>query len=112
VTGTDGSKTTTASLTVEGIQGFRVTTTSLPNAKRGVAYSIQLQATGGATPYKWKLIGALPKGLKLHSNGFMSGNPKAKDVAKTYSVTVQATTKKSIGHPVQTATRTLSLVLS
>ena len=94
------------------ILGFHVTTSSLPNATHGAAYSVQLGATGGATPYKWKKVGTLPKGLKLSSGGLLSGTPKTRDVAKTYSVTVKATTHKSRGHPSQTAAATLSLVLS
>ena len=107
VTGADGTVTGTASLRV----GFCITTTLLPDATRGGAYSTQLQAVGGSMPYRWKLIGALPRGLKLHPNGLMSGNAKAKDVVKTYILTVQATTKVSKGHPAQIATQTLSLVL-
>jgi hypothetical protein len=92
--------------------GFQITTKSLPGATRGVAYSQQLQAANGATPYKWKRIGTLPKGLKLHSDGLLSGTPKTKDVAKSYTFTAQATTHKSKGHPKQTTTQSLTLTLS
>jgi hypothetical protein len=69
---------------------------------------------GGTTPFKWKRIsGILPKGLKLKHTGLLSGTPKAKHVSPgTYSFTVQVTTHKSKGHPVQTATQALTLVLS
>jgi len=94
--------------------GFYITTTSLPGATPGSAYSQQLAATGGATPYKWKLIsGSLPKGLKLRSTGLLSGTPKSKNVsAGNYKFTVEATTHKSKGHAAQTATQALTLQLS
>jgi len=93
---------------------FHITTTSLPNATRGVGYSVQLAATGGATPYKWKIVtgsGTLPEGLKLKSNGLLSGTPRAQDTATTYAFTVQATTKKSKGNPKLFATQALTLQL-
>ena len=92
--------------------GFHIVTTALRNATRGVAYRVQLQATGGATPYKWKRIGRLPKGLKLSKTGLLAGTPGATDKAGTYTFTVQATTKKSKGHPAQTARQPLALTLS
>ena len=94
--------------------GFHITTTSVPGATRGSPYSDQLQATGGATPYKWKLIsGHLPKGLKVHPSGLLSGTPKLKKVsAGNYPITVEATTHKSKGNPSVTATEALTLTLS
>ncbi len=90
---------------------FHISTTSLPNATRGVSYNVQLQAVGGATPYKWKRIGKLPKGLKLHPNGNLSGTPKLKDTPGNYAFTVQAQTHKSKGHPKQTTTKAFTLIL-
>ncbi len=93
--------------------GFYITTTSVPGATLQTPYSDQLQATDGTTPYKWKVIsGSLPKGLKVHPSGLLSGNPKKKDVAQSYSFTVQATTHKSKGHASVTATQALTLNLS
>ena len=92
---------------------FKITTTSLPDATRGVAYTIQLQATRGATPYRWqRSAGTLPKGLKVHSNGTLSGTPKAKDNPGTFTFTAQATTHKSKGNPKITATQSLTLRLN
>jgi hypothetical protein len=66
-----------------------VTTTSLPNAAPGVAYSQSLQVTGGAAPYTWALLtGALPTSLSLSAAGVISGTPT---VAGTYTFTVKAT---------------------
>ncbi|HKP85896.1 MAG TPA: putative Ig domain-containing protein [Blastocatellia bacterium] len=53
-----------------------ITTTSLAPITRGVPYSQQLSASGGATPYTWSLTsGALPPGLSLSSAGLISGTP-------------------------------------
>ena len=61
------------------VAGLHVTTTSLPEAQLGAAYAAQLQAIGGETPYKWKLIaGSLPKGLRLSASGHIAGTVKAK----------------------------------
>lgn len=56
-----------------------ITTTSpLPTGAFNVAYSQQLAASGGTTPYTWALAsGALPAGLKLSSTGLISGTPSA-----------------------------------
>jgi len=94
------------------ISGFYITTSSLPVATSGVAYSVQLEATGGVTPYKWKLIGKLPKGLKLKSNGLLSGTPRARVVKPgTYLFSVEVATKKSKNQPSQTATAMMGLLV-
>lgn len=93
---------------------FYITTSSVPNANQGVAYSVQLEATGGTTPYKWKFIaGSLPKGLKDHRNGLLSGTPSLKKSSPgTYDLTVRAETHKTKTNPLETATQALTLVLS
>jgi hypothetical protein len=105
--------TLTATVSVTFLS-FYITTSSVPNATQGVAYSVQLEATGGTTPYKWKLIsGSLPKGLKVHHNGLLSGTPSLKKSSPgTYDFTVQAETHKTKTSPVETATQALTLVLS
>lgn len=66
-----------------------ITTTSLPSATAGVAYSATLAASGGTAPYSWAITsGALPSGLTLSSSGVISGTPSA---AGTASFGVQAT---------------------
>lgn len=67
-----------------------ITTSSLPNATVGAAYSQTLAATGGTPPYTWSLAtgsGPLPGGLNLNSNGTITGAPNA---AGTFSFTVRA----------------------
>lgn len=64
----------TASLSINVLG---ITTTSLPGAVIGVAYSQTLQAAGGVPPITWAVVnGALPAGLKLDaSTGKISGTP-------------------------------------
>jgi hypothetical protein len=81
-----------------------ITTTSLPNGTNGTAYSQQVVATAGASPYKlWILTaGALPAGLTLaKADGTISGTPMA---AGTSSFAVQV---EDAGH--QFATKALSI---
>lgn len=64
-----------------------ITTTTLPSGKVGVAYSVQLTATG-AQPITWSVLsGALPSGIALSNAGLLSGVPTA---VGTVSVTVRA----------------------
>ncbi|HWF39020.1 MAG TPA: Ig domain-containing protein [Candidatus Acidoferrales bacterium] len=65
-----------------------ITTTSpLPAATAGTAYSQQFAATGGTPPYQWSTAtgSTLPAGLTLSSTGLLSGTPSA---SGTFSVTV------------------------
>jgi hypothetical protein len=89
-----------------------ITTTNLPDATRGVPYSTRLQASGGTTPYRWRKVGAFPKGFKLHSDGTLSGRPNARTLgAGMYAITVKVMTKRVKSSPVQTAQVTLTLTV-
>jgi len=85
-----------------------ITTTSLPNAPSGVAYSQLLAATGGATPYMWAVdSGALPTGLSLNtSTGRISGTPT---VGGAFDFTVSVTDSWT---PANSATKALSISVS
>lgn len=53
-----------------------ITTKSIKNAKEGIAYSLQLAAAGGSSPYAWQLLeGSLPSGISLGSTGLIAGTP-------------------------------------
>jgi large repetitive protein len=55
-----------------------VTTLGLPNGTVNTAYSFQLAATGGTSPYTYTLAdGTLPKGMQLSASGVLSGTPSA-----------------------------------
>ncbi|MBN2001422.1 putative Ig domain-containing protein, partial [candidate division KSB1 bacterium] len=81
-----------------------VLTTSLPGGQENVAYSQQLAASGGTTPYTWNVIdGALPGGLSLSATGEICGSPVA---AGDYFFTVQVTDNSA---PATSGSRELSI---
>ena len=67
-----------------------ITTSSpLPQGTAGVAYNVSLAASGGTPPYTFQLVvGALPSGLSLGSNGTISGTTSA---TGTFNFTIQVT---------------------
>jgi hypothetical protein len=70
-----------------------ITTTSLPDATLGQAYSQSVTATNGTPPYSWSVVsGSLPPGLTLSTTGTpsttISGTPTT---LGTYAFTVQVT---------------------
>lgn len=77
----------TRSLSIEVVLPLLVTTTSLPSATVGVAYSAQLEASGGKSPITWSLSsGTLPADLTLNtSTGVISGTPSRQE-AQTFTV--------------------------
>jgi hypothetical protein len=82
------SATATQQFTI-AITGLGITTSALPSAAVGTAYSQTLSASG-TPPYTWAIAqGALPDGLSLDaSSGTISGTPKT---AGSSSVTIQVT---------------------
>ncbi|QDF08634.1 putative Ig domain-containing protein [Myxococcus xanthus] len=51
-----------------------VVTTSLPDARKDVPYSTQLQASGGKAPLSWHIVSGMPpSGLTLSTSGTLSG---------------------------------------
>ncbi|MCB1209682.1 MAG: putative Ig domain-containing protein [Verrucomicrobiales bacterium] len=90
----------------EGVSDLTVATTSLAGGGVGTAYSATLVASGGSGSVTWAIAsGSLPDGLSL-SGSSISGTPTTPG---TSSFTVRATDSAS---PAQTATRTLSIVIS
>jgi hypothetical protein len=91
--------------TVPVVNPLTVTTSSLPAATTGVAYSTQVAASGGSGSYAWSLAsGTLPAGLTLSSAGVISGTPSA---AGTSTFTVQVTDSAA-----RTASRSLSITVN
>ncbi len=88
-----------------------ITTTSLPSGAPGAAYSGQLAAAGGLTPYKWKKLSSLPKGLKLNAaTGAITGTLSTKAAPSTNPITVEVTCKE--GKVKVAASKTLTIVVS
>lgn len=69
-----------------------VTSASLPNTAKDVAYSLTLVATNASATGFTVSAGALPPGLTLSSAGVLSGTPSA---TNTYSFTVKAASTTS-----------------
>ncbi|MDP9332286.1 MAG: putative Ig domain-containing protein, partial [Actinomycetota bacterium] len=65
-----------------------ITTASLPNGAKGVAYNATVSATGGTTPYTWSDNGTLPNGLTIANTGVISGKTSQ---TGTFSVTITVT---------------------
>ena len=101
------SATKALSLTISA-PALAVTTTSLPGADAGLAYTVTVGSSGGTAPVTWSIsVGTLPAGLTLNgSTGQISGTPTT---AGTSNFTVQATDSST---PVQNATKALSITVS
>ena len=71
----DSTKRASATVAVSAaIPPVAITTTSVPGAKAGTAYSFALAASGGSTPYQWAMAGgSLPQGFTFGSTGKLSG---------------------------------------
>jgi putative Ig domain-containing protein len=76
-------------LTLTVAAPLAISTTTVPDATESKAYSFQLQATGGVTPYTWSVFaGALPTGITLSSGGLLSGTPT---ITGAFNFTAQVT---------------------
>ena len=105
----DKTATASASVTITppGNPGPPViTTTSLPSATAGVAYSATLGVSGGKAPFQWSMsAGTLPTGLSLNtSSGVISGTTKQ---TGTFNFTPKVTDSAS-----QSDTQALALTVS
>jgi len=85
-----------------------IATTSLPVGGANAAYSQKVQATGGVTPYIWRIsVGSLPAGLSLNeSTGEITDTPI---IYGTSQFTVRVTDSQN---PAVTATKTLSITIN
>lgn len=92
--------------TVNVVDGFGVTTSSLTQGKVGQSFTAQLSASGGVTPYVWTLQGTLPAGLSLSPGGTITGTPTS---TGSFPFTVQAVDSSSPPLSV-TASLTITIV--
>ena len=77
---------------------------TLPSGTKNVAYSRSLTATGGASPYVFKVkSGALPPGLTLSKSGVISGTPTQRG---TFTFVAHVTDKLTF-----ITTRTITLAI-
>jgi hypothetical protein len=98
---------TTATITASA---FTITTSSIPSAVEGTAYSTTLTASGGQPPYQWSISsGSLPAGLQLEAiTGTLSGTASGTATQSgTFTFSVRSTDSAS-----RTAQQGLSLLVS
>jgi Putative Ig domain/Abnormal spindle-like microcephaly-assoc'd, ASPM-SPD-2-Hydin/Immunoglobulin domain len=73
-----------------------IATTSVPGGTVGQAYSTQLNATGGTSPYTWSVSsGSLSTGLSLSAAGVISGTPTTAG-SSTFTATVRDASSQTI----------------
>ncbi len=82
-----------------------ITTSTLPTATVGTAYSATVGISGGTPPYTFSWSGTLPAGLYFWSPPTLSGTPQAGGV---YSFPV---TVSDSSNPVQKVTQTISITV-
>jgi hypothetical protein len=92
VTVTDASHpqmTAHANLSITVDAALAITTTTLPPATIGRAYSATITATGGVPPYTFSILtGSLPNGLTLSAAGIISGTPAGPPITSAFTVQV------------------------
>jgi hypothetical protein len=102
-------QTNQVSFTVTGGQGGTLVITTgatLVQGTIGAPYYVSLAASGGAQPYLWSALTALPPGLTLTQGGVLSGTPTT---AVQYAFMVQVSDSSS---PQLTGQQTFSLSVS
>lgn len=78
----------------EGFPAFRIISDKLPAAVTGKLYSAFLSATGGISPYLWRIESPLPEGLEFDpESGEIFGTPS---VSGMYNLTFSAKDSKSL----------------
>lgn len=69
------------------VDAVSIVTEKLPKASLWNHYSFELQATGGAAPYHWRVVeGSLPHGIQLQENGTLEGEVE-QQVQNDFTVT-------------------------
>jgi hypothetical protein len=92
-----------------------ITTSSLPVGTERSSYAVIVTASGGAAPYRWKLVkgaGTLPIGLRLNpSSGTISGKPRSAGTS-SFAIEVFAANSASSPPTQAIAWRVLSITIS
>jgi hypothetical protein len=100
----DPTKVASAAITVEVAApstsaSLAVTTTSLPDASEGAPYAALLQASGGKTPYQWKLAaGGLPPGFSLAAGPGTIHGVTSQSGAFAFTASVTDASGQSVSH--------------
>lgn len=107
---TDGNTTSAPAVVSISVSAPTLALAAAPLAAgtAGSRYQQALSASGGAAPYRFQSLGALPAGLQLSPAGELSGTPTE---AGSFSITVQVT-DSSTGTGPFSATRVYSLVIA
>jgi hypothetical protein len=102
---TPATATAAVAIVIAPPPALTISTTYLPGGTAGVAYSANLQASGGVSPYTWSISsGSLPAWASLNSStGAITGTPNA---AGATNFTVQVTDSES---PTVSVTQPLSI---
>ncbi|HJT21811.1 MAG TPA: Ig domain-containing protein [Nitrospira sp.] len=87
---------------------FITTTSPLPNARVGHAYSTTLQRSGGTSPFTWSISSPLPQGLQFSTAGVISGSPTT-GTQGTYTRTY---TVRDSSNPSQQYSKSLDLTIT
>ena len=97
----DLSKSASAAVTVDPAnnQGLKITTGSLPEGQQGNAYNEVFSATGGTTPYIWRIsAGTPPTGVAMSANGDFAGMPTGAGTSNFTVTVTDATAKTATGN--------------
>ena len=97
----DLSKSASAAVTVDPAnnQGLKITTGSLPEGQQGNAYNEVFSATGGTTPYIWRIsAGTPPAGVAMSANGDFAGMPTGAGTSNFTVTVTDATAKTATGN--------------
>jgi len=87
----------------EGFPPLRIISNSLPAAVTGKSYSGFLSATGGISPYLWRIESPLPDGLEFDpESGEISGTPS---IPGTFNLSFSAKDSKSLTTSAKTTIR-------
>lgn len=96
----DSSKFAKATVTVDPVNpSLAITTNNLPEGHQGFSYSEVFAATGGTTPYSWRIsAGAPPAGIAMNGSGDLAGMPTAAGTSNFTVTVTDATSKTATGN--------------